>query len=201
MPGIIANTGKGKDNRNDIKAILRAEMAKPNSKLCVILEPVEYASNPVIEFCDESFGENDKWRENSIFLMTKFDKQIGSTRSANSANAFFGEYIDNGITPYLAITETLRNEKKKPEELYKLRQNLLLNADQCEAEKFSGWHREHEETRAESDDDQVFLSEEIAPRVGFPKALQAMRGALLKDTLERIPEVINALLKDRKDRA
>ena len=107
----------------------RAEMAKSNSKLCVILEPLEYAANSTVQFFDDAFGETKKWRSDSIFLMTKYDKQIESTRSANNANEFFKDYLANGIVPHLVITPTLKNENlNKPEELYRQRKKNLLNA-------------------------------------------------------------------------
>jgi hypothetical protein len=55
-PGIISTKGLGQDNRDDIKRILRNEMGKANTKLCVLLEPKEFATNDIINFCDETFG-------------------------------------------------------------------------------------------------------------------------------------------------
>ena len=48
-PGIISNQSTGKDNREDIKSILRSEMRKPNTKLCVLLKPKEFATMTVLE--------------------------------------------------------------------------------------------------------------------------------------------------------
>ena len=60
-PGIISNIGTGKDNREDIKIILRDVMKKPTSKLVVLLEPKEFATNQLIDFCDETFGDRVRW--------------------------------------------------------------------------------------------------------------------------------------------
>jgi len=46
-PGIISNKSTGKDNRKDIEAILRVAMSKPHTYLCVLLEPKEFATNPI----------------------------------------------------------------------------------------------------------------------------------------------------------
>ena len=66
-PGIISTKGLGKDNREDIKDILRNEMGKANTKLCVLLEPKEFATNDIINFCDETFGERNDWIRNATF--------------------------------------------------------------------------------------------------------------------------------------
>ncbi len=74
-PGINANKSLiGKDNCDKIKGILRNEMRKPNTKLCVLLEPEEFTKNPIIQFCDESLGGRDKWINDATFPMTKFDR-------------------------------------------------------------------------------------------------------------------------------
>jgi hypothetical protein len=49
-PGIISNISTGKDNREDIKEILRSEMQKPNTKLCVLLEPKEFDTKSIVDF-------------------------------------------------------------------------------------------------------------------------------------------------------
>jgi hypothetical protein len=68
--------------------ILRSEMRKSNTRLCVVLEPKEFQTNPIISFCDET-KSRDKWITNAIFLMTKFDKQLEDSRMGSKANAFF----------------------------------------------------------------------------------------------------------------
>jgi len=80
----------GKDNREDIKSILRDTMKKPNSKLCVLVEPKEFSTNAIINFCDETFGGKGKWVDNAIVLMTKFDKQLEDSRSGSKANKLLG---------------------------------------------------------------------------------------------------------------
>jgi GTPase SAR1 family protein len=105
-PGIIVTkSSDGKDNREDIKGILRKEMAKPNTKLCVLLAPTEISNNYIIEFLDESLdGGREAWIENATFLMTKFDKQAEDSRSASKANSFFQDYTKEGIYPHLVMT-------------------------------------------------------------------------------------------------
>lgn len=88
-PGIISNLSTGKDNRQDIKTILRSEMMKPNTKICVLLEPKEFATNSIVQFCDESLGGREKWISNAIFLMTKFDKQLDDSRTGTKVLFFF----------------------------------------------------------------------------------------------------------------
>ena len=75
-PGIIANKGVGADNREAIKSILRDTMKRPNSKLCVLVEPKEFSTNAIVDFCDETFGGKGSWVKDAIVLMTKFDKQV-----------------------------------------------------------------------------------------------------------------------------
>jgi hypothetical protein len=78
-PGIIANKGTGQDNRDAIKQILRDTMKKPRSKLCVLVEPKEFSTNAIIDFCDETFKSADKgrdWKEHAIVIMTKYDKNL-----------------------------------------------------------------------------------------------------------------------------
>jgi hypothetical protein len=120
-PGIISNKGQGKGNRQDIQDILRATMKKENTKLCVLLEPKEFSTNPSIDFCDETFGGGRQWTENAIFLMTKFDKQILDSRTGSKANKFFDEFRANNITPHLVITPTLPKEDLPLADLFKER--------------------------------------------------------------------------------
>lgn len=78
-PGIIANKGTGQDNRDAIKKILRDTMKKPRSKLCVLVEPKEFSTNAIIDFCDETFKSTNTgrdWKADAIVMMTKFDKQL-----------------------------------------------------------------------------------------------------------------------------
>lgn len=70
-PGIISNRGQGKDNREDIKKILKETMMKANTKLCVLLEPKEFSTNPIIDFCDDTFSGRDEWTHRSVFLMVR----------------------------------------------------------------------------------------------------------------------------------
>jgi hypothetical protein len=138
-PGIISNQSTGKDNREDIKKILRSEMQKPNTKLCVLLEPKEYATNPIVEFCDSSLGGREKWIRSATFLMTKFDKQLNDSRTGSKANNFFKEFHENKFFPHLVITPTLAKEDLPPQKLYEARQKLLTTADEDEKAQFQGW--------------------------------------------------------------
>lgn len=58
-------------------------MKRPNSKLCVLVEPKEFSTNAIIDFCDETFGGKGKWVKDAIILMTKFDKQLEDSRSGS----------------------------------------------------------------------------------------------------------------------
>ena len=135
-PGIISNKSTGKDNREDIKKILRSEMRKPNTKLCVLLEPKEFATNPILNFCDDSLGGRDKWIKNATFLMTKFDKQLDDARTATKANEFFEEFFRNECFPYLVITPTLDREDLPAAKLFSDRMKLIGEADGYEKDKF-----------------------------------------------------------------
>lgn len=143
-PGIISNKSTGKDNRQDIKMILNSEMQKPNTKLCVLLEPKEFATNPIVDFCDESLGGRTKWINNATFLMTKFDKQLEDSRTGSKANNFFKEFHNNQCHPHLVITPTLPKEDLPPDELYKARRELLNSAEMEEKRRFDEWLQEHE---------------------------------------------------------
>ena len=149
-PGIIANTSTGKDNREEIKTILRSEMENPNAKLCVLLEATEFAKNPIIEILDTSFVRRDKWINNAIFLMTKFDKQLEDSRTGSKANKFFQEFQNNQCIPHLVITPTLPKEDLECERLFADRNQLLEKADKHEKMKFDLWLEGHEQFR-ESD--------------------------------------------------
>lgn len=173
-PGIIANKGTGKDNREDIKSILRDTMKKPNSKLCVLVEPKEFSTNAIIDFCDETFGGKGKWVDNAIILMTKFDKQLEDSRSGIKANKFFSEYHENNLFPYLTITPTLASEDLDAEVLFMKRQQLLESSPSFEEKKFSDWKDMHEQFR-ETDPNDPMLVTEVSSRLGFPVAANKMR--------------------------
>ncbi|KAL7554148.1 hypothetical protein ACHAWF_018970 [Thalassiosira exigua] len=194
-PGIIATQGTGRDNRDDIKSILRNTMKKPNSKLCVLVEPKEFSTNAIIDFCDETFGGRGKWAKESIVLMTKFDKQLEDARSGSKANKFFSEYQENEIYPFLTITPTLDREDIGAEELFLKRKVLLESATDYEEGKFVDWQTTHAKYR-ETDPDDPKLSQEISSRIGFPAALYKMREVMLMDTATRLPEVLASLRRE-----
>ena len=142
-PGIISNKSTGKDNREEIKTILRSAMLVPNTKLCVLLEPKEFATNPIVEFCDETLGGRENWINKATFLMTKFDKQLEDSRSGGKANNFFREFHDNKCFPHLVITPTLAKEDLPPAELFQKRKELLDTADEYELSRFVAWRQGH----------------------------------------------------------
>ncbi len=191
-PGIISNKGTGHDNREDIKRILRETMKKPNSKLCVLVEPKEFSTNPIIDFCDDTFGGRAKWVSNAIVLMTKFDKQLEDSRSGSKANNFFKEFHENDIYPYLVITPTLPREDLPSVQLFEERKKLLQEATNKEAERFEDWQLGHDKFRETSPDDPI-LSSDISDRIGFPTAKDKMREIMLMDTAQRLPEVLRSI--------
>ncbi|CAB9496731.1 Dynamin-related protein [Seminavis robusta] len=142
-PGIISNQSTGKDNREEIKTILRSEMRKPNTKLCVLLEPKEFATNPILNFCDESLG---------------------------------------GHLP--------------PEKLFTNRMKLIGDADEFEKDKFEMWLEGHERFNLDNGGSEMPLNQEVSKRLRFETAKKTMREIMLKDTIERLPEVLNSLRAD-----
>lgn len=63
-------------------------MCKLNTKVC-LLEPKEFATNSIIDFCDESQDGREDWLEMAIFVMNKFNKQVDDSRTGSKAIAFF----------------------------------------------------------------------------------------------------------------
>ena len=128
-------------------------MKKPNSKLCVLVEPKEFSTNAIIDFCDDTFGGRVKWSKNAIILMTKFDKQLEDSRSGSKANKFFSEYHENDLYPYLTITPTLDREDLSADELFPKRRQLLESAPDYEKGKFADWQAMHDKYRETDPDD------------------------------------------------
>jgi len=197
-PGIISNKGTGQDNREDIKRILRDTMKKPNAKLCVLVEPKEFSTNPIIDFCDETFGGRPKWTNNSIVLMTKFDKQLEDARSGSKANKFFKEFHDNNLYPHLIITPTLPKEDLPADKLLIERRKLLQDAHGNEMERFEDWRLGHERFRETCPEDEL-LHPEIQNKIGFSVAKDKMREMMLTDTAQRLPEVLKSLRNELSD--
>jgi hypothetical protein len=185
----------GKDNREDIKSILRDSMKKPNSKLCELVEPKEFSTNAIINFCDETFGGKGKWVNNAIALMTKFDKQLEDSRSGSKANTFFSKYHENNLFPYLTITPTLDREDLNADELFLKRQQLLESSLAYEEGKFADWMDMHTKYR-ETDPGDSQLSSDVSSRVGFSVTASKMRAVMLTDTTTRLPEVLISLRKE-----
>jgi Dynamin family len=191
-PGIISNQSTGRDNRDNIKEILESEMKRPHAKLCVLLEPNEFESNPIINFCDEALGR-ENWIPKAIFLMSKFDKQMESSRTGSKANGFFKQFHTNSIFPYLVVTPTLPKENLPPDALYEERQKLLASADKAEDDRFKAWLKGHASFYAESNGDDELLPEGMNSRIGFQNAKKKMREIMLKDTMQRLPLVADEL--------
>jgi Dynamin family len=194
-PGIISNLSTGRDNRDDIKNIIVSEMSRPNTKLCVLLEPKEFATNPIVQFCDEKLGR-ENWIKNAIFLMTKFDKQMEDSRTGSKANGFFREFHNNKCFPYLVVTPTLPKENLPPDTLYQARQELLASADEYERNRFKMWLDGHASFRAENNGDDELLSAAVSQRVGFQTAKAKMREIMLEDTMRRLPMVVTELRRE-----
>jgi hypothetical protein len=193
-PGVISNKSTGADNREEIKNILVSEMENPNAQLCVLLEPKEFATNPIIDFLDEKLGGRDKWQNKAIYIMTKFDKQLDDSRSAQKANAFFREFHDNNCYPFLSITPTLDREDLDSDSMIRERKALLEKADKEERRKFREWVEQHENSRQQHGSSEV-LNPDIGEKVGFAVAKKKMHEIMLQDLVERIPEVVAALRK------
>eukprot|EP00985_Skeletonema_marinoi_P003955 scaffold1734_cov76-Skeletonema_marinoi.AAC.2 len=197
-PGIISNKSTGEDHRDSIKKILRDTMKKPRSKLCVLVEPKEFSTNAIIDFCDETFESTTNgrgWKEDAIVLMTKYDKNLEDSRTTNKANNFFSEYHELGIFPYVSITPTLDREDLQPDQLFMKRKELLERATAYEEEKFEGWIAAHAKCR-EVDPENAQLSPEIASRIGFSAAKNKMREVMLLDTAARLPEVLKSIREE-----
>jgi GTPase SAR1 family protein len=190
-PGIIANRGTGKDNREDIKGILRIAMRKPNTFLCVLLEPKEFATNQIIDFLDETFAAREDWILNATFLMTKFDKQFEDSRTGSKANNFFREFIANKCVPFLVSTPTLSKENLPCAELFEKRKDLLLHADEEEQERFQKWLQGHRKFVNEEGDE--LLVEEVGKKIGFKKAEKYMRDTMLEHTAKQLPIVMKEM--------
>ena len=192
-PGIISNrSDTGKDNRDEIMDIIRNELRRANTRLCVLLEATEFSKNPIINFLDEDLGARANWIKDATFLMPKFDKQISDTRSASNANDFFREFHANQCFPHLITTPTLVKEDLEVEKLLEERKTMLDIADSHERTFFENWKRGHEDLRAEFNDN-IHLSDQITTRLGFLSAKEVMRQIMLEDTARRLPEVLDSL--------
>lgn len=172
--GIISNESTGKDNREDIKMILSSEMKRKNTNLCVLLEPKEFATNPIVDFCDQALGGRKNWIDKAVFMMTKFDKQLEDARTASKANNFFTEFQKNACFPHLVITPTLDKEDLPADKLFEERKKLLMYADEYESNKFTTWTNGHDAFRA-TDESEPSLDPSIAEKLGFDSAKTVMR--------------------------
>lgn len=199
LPGIISNKSNGVDNRDDIKAILKSEIFKASTKMCVLLEPKEFATNPIVDFIDETLGSRDAWIDKATFMMTKFDMRLGDSRTGSKTNAFFKEFMENKVFPHMVITQTLPTENLAPLELFKQRQELLGKAEIEEQRQFDEWlagHRQYLKTHPSD--------EELDPRlkncIGFKSAADELRRIMLEDTAKRLPEVLQEIRRELAER-
>lgn len=199
LPGIITTKGTGDDNRKAIKDILKKEIKVPNTKLLVLLEPKEFATNSIIDFVDETLGKREAWVPKTLFLMTKFDLRTSDSLTGGKTNRFLDEYWANGISPFMVITPTLQKatETMSAEEQYQARQQLLDSAGQFEQGKFSDWRDAMARAFAEDARSEEFAAK-FEPYIGFAAAVAEMNRLLLEDTRGRLPQVLQDLSKKRE---
>jgi len=195
-PGLISNLSTGKDNRKDIMDILRNSMRKPNAKLCLLLEPKEFATNAIISFLDETFGDRMSWLGKAIPVMTKFDKQFEDSRTGSKANNFFKEYLANHFAPYLVSTPTLAKESLPPAELYEKRKELISSANEVEKDRFKLWIDGHKTYNDQEGGTDELLKQDIADRIGFPAVVTAMRNTMLEHTYKQLPIVLKEIREE-----
>ena len=174
-------------------------MRKPNAKLCILLQSTEeFATQPIVSFCDETFGSRGRWIGRAIFLMTKCDLLVVDKRSASDTNKFFAKFHEHHCFPHLIITPTLANRDLAPAALYSSRREVLRGSDESEEASFQRWFNEQDKINAECGSN-VVLNEEIRLRVGFPSAKKVMRNIMLQDTRKRLPEVLLELRAQMDD--
>ena len=194
LPGIITTLGQGEDRRKVIKRILKQEMQQPNTKLLVLLEPKEFATNSIIDFVDSTLGNRGEWLPKTLFLMTKFDLRVPDSLTGGKSNRFLEEYWKNGIKPYMVITPTMQKPTEGMAEgvQYKERMSLLCRADDAERSTLEKWMEDMERAFAEDSScerlDVGFLS-----FMGFRSAVRTMNEMLLEDTRNRLPVVLDDL--------
>jgi hypothetical protein len=195
-PGIISNkSAGGVDCREDIKRILQAEIAKPNTKLAVLLEATEYDKNPIVDFLDESLGGRKGWIGNATFIMTKFDKQMDDLRTGNKANSFFADYMKEGIFPHLVVTPTLPREDLEPAKLFKKRSEMLATSNSYESDRFDHWLNQHELCRI-ADSSAEVLDPRIKSLIGFPTAQNMFQAFIVEHTLATLPTIVESFQND-----
>ncbi|CAB9501388.1 dynamin-like protein C-like [Seminavis robusta] len=192
-PGIITNQDVGKnDNRDAIQEILRYEMGKANTKLCLLLEPAEFATNKIVSFCDDTFGAREDWAPKATSIMTKFDMLVGVTPTGSLTNARFAKFHENGLYPFLVSNPFLKIEDLEPAELYKARVDMLGRADEEEANLFGKWTAAHKNFRKEYPTDETLVVD-ISERISFKEAKKHLRKIMLEDIIARLPEVLAEL--------
>jgi hypothetical protein len=103
--------------------------------------------------------------DDSIVLMSKFDKNLEDSRSGSKANKFFAEYHENKIFPYLTITPTLDREDLSAGDLFLKRKELLEGAHTYEMDKFDQWQATHKKY-SEIDPEDPKLNSEVSSRIG-----------------------------------
>jgi len=136
------------------------------------------------------------WVPKATFLMTKFDQKLEDSRNGEKANRFFSTFEKNGCIPHLIITPTLPKENLPPDELYKQRKELLASAPEDEASRFGQWRQGHQLFIQHHGEGEQDLNKAICDRIGFITAEEIMREIMVKDTITRLPEVLNSLHRD-----
>lgn len=197
LPGIVSNVSKGIDNRDDVKEILRSEILKPKAKMLVLLEPKEFATNSIIDFIDQSLGGRGNWVDRATFFMTKFDLRMTDSRTGSKTNAFFREFQDNNLIPFLVVTPTLDTEKLEPDELRVARKRLLAEAESQEKKRFQEWIRGIDDFLQHNSRDEQLLPA-FRSRIGFAAGVQHLRTAMLQDTAQCLPDVLRELRSQLK---
>ena len=189
IPGLKDNQDSKNDDREAIASILRHEMDKPNTKLCVMLQSgLEFATQPIIRRCDEIFGKRSEWVGRAVFVMTKGDRLMDEKDSHGRVNRYFRPFHENGIYPHLISNPTLDESGLNHQEIYEERQRLLMTANESEENLFAEWKNRMNQ-KVNFHGEQGWLDEEITQRLGFDSVQQLMRTVLLEGTRECLPEV------------
>eukprot|EP00957_Ditylum_brightwellii_P132513 10105825-Ditylum_brightwellii.AAC.1 len=74
--------------------------------------------------------------------------------------------------------------------------DLIRSADDYEKDKFGMWTEGHDLYRAQHNGEDEVLDQKIKSRIGFSSAKNIMREIMLKDTVDRLPEVLSSLRTD-----
>ncbi|KAL7552834.1 hypothetical protein ACHAWF_016078 [Thalassiosira exigua] len=159
--GIISNQTTGKDNREEIKSIVRDSMKRSNSKV----------------FLDDTFGGREKWTKDSIVIMNKYDIQLENSRSGSK------QTISSLNTTEMAH---ILCEDIDAETLFDKKKDLFTEATEYEEGKFMDWKAMLASYR-EIDPNDPKLDPKVDSCIGFPRAQRRMRDVMLVGTAARLP--------------